>query len=163
MAGVRIDKWLWAGRIFKTRSIATQACRAGRVTINGAPAKPSHTVDVGDKVGVRKPPVTFTFEVLTPASQRVGAAKVPEILRNITPRDQLEYLEITRIGRNAIRDRGTGRPTKKERREIDDYMLTSEFSGDMEGVVPFDSDDDGGDIDLAALGLDGDFDKERDE
>ncbi len=140
MAGSRLDKWLWAARIFKTRSIATQACKAGRVSINGAPAKASHMVSVGDRVGVRKPPITFIFEVLMPITQRVGAAKVPEALRNVTPKEQLEYLEMTRIGRNAVRDRGTGRPTKKERREIEDYMLTSEYSGDIPG---FDEESDG--------------------
>lgn len=140
MAGSRLDKWLWAARIFKTRSIATQACKAGRVSINGAPAKASHMVSVGDRVGVRKPPITFIFEVLMPITQRVGAAKVPEVLRNVTPKEQLEYLEMTRIGRNAVRDRGTGRPTKKERREIEDYMLTSEYSGDIPG---FDEEADG--------------------
>ncbi len=140
MAGSRLDKWLWAARIFKTRSIATQACKAGRVSINGTPAKASHMVSVGDRVGVRKPPITFIFEVLMPITQRVGAAKVPEVLRNVTPKEQLEYLEMTRIGRNAVRDRGTGRPTKKERREIEDYMLTSEYSGDIPG---FDEESDG--------------------
>lgn len=130
MSGVRVDKWLWATRVFKTRSIAMQACKAGRVGVNGAPAKPSRMVDAGDKVSVRKPPITYTFQVIEPISQRVGAAKVADAMRNITPAEELEYLNIMRAGRNAVRDRGTGRPTKKDRREIEDYMLTPEFSGD---------------------------------
>ena len=151
MAGSRLDKWLWAARIFKTRSIATQACKAGRVSINGAPAKASHMVSVGDRVGVRKPPITFLFEVLMPITQRVGAAKVPQVLRNVTPKEQLEYLEMTRIGRNAVRDRGTGRPTKKERREIEDYMLTSEYNGDIPDFEEEENNDDGFDLDINEL------------
>lgn len=142
MGGSRLDKWLWAARIFKTRSMATQACKAGRITVNGALAKASHTIGNGDRIGVRKPPITFLFEVLMPITQRVGAAKVPQVLRNITPKEQLEYLEMTRIGRNAVRDRGTGRPTKKERREIEDYMLTPEYNG---GFDDFSEDGDNGD------------------
>lgn len=148
MASARIDKWLWATRIFKTRSIAAQACKSGRVTVNGAQAKASHTVSEGDKVGVRKPPITYTFEVLQPIEMRVGAARVPEMLRNITPKEQLEYLRMMREGRNAVRDRGMGRPTKKERREIDGYMQTPEFSGGGGDQLFFDSEDDDGNFDF---------------
>lgn len=142
MAGSRLDKWLWAARIFKTRTLATQACKAGRITVNGSLAKPSHMIATGDRIGVRKPPITFVFEILMPITQRVGAAKVPEVLKNVTPKEQLDFLELSRMGRNAVRDRGTGRPTKKERREIEDYMLTAEYSG-----AEFDSLTDGGDDD----------------
>lgn len=142
METARIDKWLWAARIFKTRSIAAQACKGGRVTINGAIAKPAHIVSAGDHVGVRKPPVAYTFEVIDPIQMRVGAAKVPLVMRNITPREQLDYLRMIREGRNAVRDRGMGRPTKKERREIDDYMHTAEFSGSDAGSLYYDSEDD---------------------
>ncbi len=156
MGSSRIDKWLWAARIFKTRSIATQACRGGRVTVNGSLAKPSHTVVQGDRIGVRKPPITYVFEVLMPITQRVGAAKVPDVLRNVTPKQELEYLEMTRIGRNAVRDRGTGRPTKKERREIDDYMLTSEYSGDFTENADSEGYDDGFDFNIEDLTETGD-------
>lgn len=133
MGNARIDKWLWAARIFKTRSLAAQACKNGKVTVNGAFAKASHIVGAGDRVAVRKAPVTYTFEVLEPITQRVGAAKVPQVMRNTTSREQLDILEMTRIGRNAVRERGAGRPTKKERREIEDYMQTPEFSGEDDG------------------------------
>ena len=152
MASSRLDKWLWAARIFKTRTLSAQACRNGKVTVNGALAKASHVVNAGDKIGVRKPPVTFTFEVLMPITQRVGAAKVPQVLRNITSKEQLEFLEMARIGRNAVRDRGTGRPTKKERREIEDYMLTPEYSGEeYSGGGTFESEDDDFDFSLDDL------------
>ena len=86
--------------------------------------------------------VAYTFEVIDPIQMRVGAAKVPLVMRNITPREQLDYLRMIREGRNAVRDRGMGRPTKKERREIDDYMHTAEFSGSDAGSLYYDSEDD---------------------
>lgn len=150
MAIARIDKWLWAVRVFKTRTLAAQACRNGKVAINGAPAKASHAVGAGDRVSVRKAPVTYTFEVIEPITQRVGAAKVPEAMRNVTPREQMEILEMARIGRNAIRQRGAGRPTKKERREIEDYMLTAEYSGEYPGDYTDKDDDDGFEFNPAA-------------
>lgn len=119
--------------------------------VNGALAKSSHAVNTGDKISVRKAPITFTFEVLMPITQRVGAAKVPEVLRNITSKEQLEYLEMTRIGRNAVRDRGTGRPTKKERREIEDYMLTPEYSGESFDGSAFENEEDDFDFDINDL------------
>ena len=86
----RVDKWLWAARIYKTRTIAADACKNNRVTINDRPAKPSHTVKAGDRIGVRKPPVTYSFEVLGLIENRVGAKLVPNYLKNVTSRDQLE-------------------------------------------------------------------------
>ena len=125
MAGARLDKWLWATRIFKTRTIAASACRNGRVYVNGNYAKASHIVNEGDKVSVRKPPVLYTFLVEKAITQRVGASKLPGIIKNITTKDQLEILEMRRIGNNGIRDRGTGRPTKKKRREIDGFLMNA--------------------------------------
>ena len=87
---VRIDKWLWATRIFKTRTIASDACKKGRVTIKGQNVKPSHGIRVGQVVEVRKPPVTYSFEVLGLIENRVGAKLVPNYLKNVTSRDQLE-------------------------------------------------------------------------
>lgn len=127
MASARLDKWLWAVRIFKARTIAAAACRNGRVLVNGSYAKAAHTVNEGDKVSVRKPPVLYTFLVLKAITQRVGASKLTGIIKNITTKDQLEILELRRIGNNGIRDRGTGRPTKKERREIDGFMQDSGY------------------------------------
>lgn len=115
---VRVDKWLWATRIFKTRSIATDACKKGRVTILGVTVKPSHTVKVGDVIVVRKPPISYSFEVLGIIENRVGAKLVPEYLKNITPKEQYDLLEMTRISGFVNRQKGLGRPTKKEGREL---------------------------------------------
>lgn len=118
----RIDKWLWASRIFKTRSIAADACKNGRVTINGVNVKPSHMVKVGETVSVRKPPVTYSFRILKTIEMRVGAKLLPEIYENVTPQDQYDLLEMNRISGFVDRARGTGRPTKKDRRALDAFI-----------------------------------------
>ena len=118
----RIDKWLWAARIFKTRSIAADACKNGRVTINNVNVKPSHMVKVGETVSVRKPPVTYSFKILQTIEQRVGAKLIPEVYENVTTPDQYELLELNRISGLLDRARGTGRPTKKERRALDAFI-----------------------------------------
>ena len=118
----RIDKWLWAARIFKTRSLAADACKNGRVSINNVNVKPSHMVKVGDTVNVRKPPVTYSFKILKTIEQRVGAKLIPEIYENVTSHDQYELLEMNRISGFVDRARGTGRPTKKERRALDAFI-----------------------------------------
>lgn len=115
---VRVDKWLWATRVFKTRSIATDACKKGRVTISGINVKPSHGVKPGDVIMVRKPPITFSFEVLGLIENRVGAKLVPDYLKNVTPKEQYDLLEMTRISGFIDRQKGLGRPTKKEGREL---------------------------------------------
>ena len=121
MTEARIDKWLWAARIYKTRTLASDACKNGRVTINGAQAKPSRSVKPGDEVGVKKSPITYTFRVKQAIEKRVGAKLVPDILENITTPEQYELLEMSRISGFIDRQRGTGRPTKKERRALDDF------------------------------------------
>lgn len=118
----RIDKWLWAARIFKTRSIAADACKNGRVTISGTNVKPSHMVKVGETVCVRKPPVTYSYKILKTIEQRVGAKLIPEVYENVTTADQYELLEMNRISGFVDRARGTGRPTKKERRSLDAFI-----------------------------------------
>ena len=118
----RIDKWLWAARIFKTRSIASDACKNGRVTIGGVDMKPSRTIKVGDVINVKKPPITYSFKVLKTIEQRVGAKLLPEIYENVTDPKQYELLEMSRISGFIDRARGTGRPTKKERRDMDSFM-----------------------------------------
>ena len=118
----RIDKWLWAARIFKTRSIAADACKNGRVTIGGVNVKPSHTVKAGETVSVRKPPVTYSFKILKTIEQMVGAKLLPEIYENVTPPDQYELLEMNRISGFVNRARGMGRPTKKDRRAMDAFV-----------------------------------------
>lgn len=118
----RIDKWLWAARIFKTRSLAAGACKNGRVSIGNVNVKPSHMVKVGETVNVRKPPVTYSFKILKTIEQRVGAKLIPEIYENVTAPDQYELLEMNRISGFVDRARGTGRPTKKERRALDAFI-----------------------------------------
>ncbi|MBQ8542068.1 MAG: RNA-binding S4 domain-containing protein [Bacteroidaceae bacterium] len=117
----RIDKWLWAVRIYKTRSIAAEACKKGHISIGERSVKPSHTVRVGDVVKVKKSPITYSFRVLKAAENRVGAKLVPELMENITPQEQYEILEMSKISGFTDRQKGTGRPTKKERREIDRF------------------------------------------
>lgn len=129
MPEARIDKWMWASRIFKTRTIASEACKKGRICINGAQVKPSRMVKPGDVVQVKKPPVIYSFKVLQAIEKRVGAKLVPEILENVTPPEQLELLEMSKISGFVDRSRGSGRPTKKDRRSMDDFT-TPEFSGD---------------------------------
>ena len=123
----RIDKWLWAARVYKTRTLASDACKNGRITINGALAKPSRTVKVGDQVGVKKSPITYTFRVLQAIEKRVGAKLLPEVFENITPPEQYELLEMNRISGFIDLARGTGRPTKKDRRALDDFADTPIF------------------------------------
>lgn len=137
----RIDKWLWAARIFKTRSIASDACKNGRVTIGGVNAKPSRTVKVGDVVSVKKAPVTYSFKVLKTIEQRVGAKLVPEIYENVTDPKQYELLEMSRISGFVDRARGTGRPTKKERRALDAFAEPAMFGFDEELDDDFDFDE----------------------
>ncbi|RRD80100.1 RNA-binding S4 domain-containing protein [Alloprevotella sp. OH1205_COT-284] len=133
----RLDKWLWAARIYKTRTLAADACKNGRITINGAQAKPSRVVKTGDEISVKKPPVTYTFRVLSPIEKRVGAKLLPEILENITAPEQYEILEMSRISGFVGRAKGTGRPTKKDRRALDDFSevplaLDDDFDFDLE-------------------------------
>jgi ribosome-associated heat shock protein Hsp15 len=120
--GVRIDKWLWAVRLYKTRSDAADACRTNRVTIDGAFTKPSREVKEGDVVAVRKQAVTFSYRVLAPVDNRQPAKNVPLYAENITPREELDKLNVPREVIFVSRDRGTGRPTKKERRDIEELM-----------------------------------------
>lgn len=128
----RIDKWLWAARIFKTRSIASDACKNGRVTIGGMNVKPSRPVKVGEVVDVKKPPVTYSFRVLKCIEQRVGAKLLPEVYENVTDPRQYEILEMSRISGFVDRTRGTGRPTKKERRQMDAFVEPTIFGFDDE-------------------------------
>ena len=126
----RIDKWLWAARIFKTRSIAADACKNGRVTISGSNVKPSHTIKVGEIINVKKPPITFSFEVLQTIEKRVGAKLIPEVYKNVTDAKQYELLEMSRISGFVDRARGTGRPTKKDRRQLDAFVDPALFGFD---------------------------------
>ncbi len=128
----RIDKWLWAARIFKTRSIAADACKNGRVTIGGTTVKPSRPLKEGEVVSVKKPPITYSFRVLKCIEQRVGAKLLPEIYENVTDPKQYELLEMSRISGFVDRARGTGRPTKKERRALDEFTAPIFFDDDLD-------------------------------
>ena len=129
----RIDKWLWAARIFKTRTIAAAACKKGQVSMGGAVLKASRMIKAGDVVSVRKPPITYSFRVLQPIERRVGAKLIPEILENVTSPEQYELLEMSKISGFVGRAKGTGRPTKKERRSLDDFREdVPEFFADFD-------------------------------
>ncbi len=118
---IRIDKWMWATRIFKTRTLATEACKKNRVSIGSVAVKPSRLIKAGDVIAIRKPPVTYTFRVLDVTENRVGAKLVPLFLENITPPEEYEILELSKISGFVNRAKGLGRPTKKERRDLDDF------------------------------------------
>ena len=122
MEAIRLDKYLWAVRIFKTRSDAAEAIRQNRVLVNDAYAKPSREVRIGDRIAVKRMPVTYLFEVVGYVSSRQPAKNVPLYCLNITPQEELDKLSIPRETIFVFRDRGTGRPTKKERRELDSLM-----------------------------------------
>lgn len=136
MAEARIDKWLWAARIFKTRTIAAEACKKGRVSVNGAQVKPARMVKPGDVINVKKSPITYSFKVLQAIEKRVGAKLLPEIMENVTTPEQYELLEMSKISGFIDRARGTGRPTKKDRRDLDDFFAP-EYLDDFD----FDDDD----------------------
>ncbi len=128
----RIDKWLWAARIFKTRSLAANACKNGRVTVAGVSRKPSHNIKVGDVVSVKKAPITYSFKVLKTIEQRVGAKLIPGVYENVTDAKQYELLEMSRISGFVDRARGTGRPTKKERRAMEAFIYLDDCDLDNE-------------------------------
>ncbi len=131
MEEARVDKWLWAMRVFKTRTIATEACKKGRVTMNGVPVKPSRNIKVGDVIDVRKPPITYSFRVKALTANRLGAKLVPDYLENITPADQYELLEMTRISGFVDRRKGLGRPTKRDSRELSRFKEESYTADDF--------------------------------
>ena len=122
MGEVRIDKWLWAVRVFKTRSLATDACKMNRVSINGQLTKPSRLVKEGDVISVRKPPIEYSFKVLRVLNHRVGAKLVPDYMENVTPKEQYDILELQRLSRFVDRAKGLGRPTKKDRRDMESFI-----------------------------------------
>ena len=121
----RVDKWLWAVRIFKTRTQATDACKKGRVSVgdtgDGVVVKPSRLIKAGDIIHVRKPPIQYTFRVLALAPNRLGAKLVPEYLENLTPQSQYDLLEVVKISGFVDRRKGLGRPTKREGRELSKF------------------------------------------
>lgn len=144
---IRLDKFLWATRIFKTRTIATEACKKGRVSIGGANAKPSRPVQIGEIIEVRKPPITYSFKVLDLAENRMGAKLVPQYLENVTPPEQYELIEMIRLSGFVNRAKGEGRPTKRDGRELKKftdecyYGPSPEENDDFDFDFDFDMDD----------------------
>jgi len=118
----RIDKYLWAVRLFKSRSAASEACKKGRVTMAGHPVKPSHDISVGEMITVRKPPVTYTYRVTGIPDNRLGAKLVTNYLLDLTPDDEKNKVKPDSGMFFGYRPRGTGRPTKRERRDIEDFL-----------------------------------------
>lgn len=141
MNEVRIDKWLWAMRIFKTRTVATEACKKGRVYVGDALAKPSRTIKVGDVVKVRKPPVTYSFRVLALTQNRLGAKLVPDYMENITPKSELDLLEVVKISGFIDRRKGLGRPTKREGRELAEFTESMSDGWDLDFLDDLDDED----------------------
>lgn len=124
---VRVDKYLWAIRIFKTRSVATEAIKKGRVLINGLPVKNSRLVKIGITIDVKFPPITRSFKVLAISGKRMGAKLVPDFTKEVTTEDQIELMELTRLTNSMGRSKGLGRPTKKDRRDIDKFEETDNW------------------------------------
>jgi ribosome-associated heat shock protein Hsp15 len=118
---VRIDKWLWAVRLFKTRSLAAEACKKGKVYIQSIQVKPSRNIKIGDVISIKQNGIVFSFDVVALSENRMNAKLVPEFMRNITTSDQLELYELAKLAAASGRARGTGRPTKKDRRDIDQF------------------------------------------
>ena len=118
---VRIDKYLWAVRVFKTRSVAAEACKKGRVLMDDMPVKPSRMVCEGDEISVKKMPVVYSYRVKDPIEKRVGAKIVHHHVEDITSQEELDKLQL-QDDFFVQRDRGAGRPTKKDRRLLDDIM-----------------------------------------
>lgn len=139
----RVDKWLWATRIFKTRTQATDACKKGRVSVgdngDGVVVKPSRLIKIGDTIHVRKPPIQYTFRVLALAPNRLGAKLVPEYLENLTPQSQYDLLDVVRISGFVDRRKGLGRPTKKEGRQLSQF---TEEAFENDWFLDWDDDDD---------------------
>jgi len=120
--GVRIDKWLFAVRLFKTRSLASEECRKGKVTINGMNVKPSREIKEGEIIQLKRPPIIRSYKVIALTENRMSAKLVPEFMIETTPASELEILEVQKNMSFYNRERGTGRPTKKERRDLDDFF-----------------------------------------
>ena len=124
---VRVDKYLFAMRLFKTRSLAAEACKKGWVKMNGQELKPSRTFRVGDVFPLRRGPVTCTYRVLQLSGNRLGAKLVPDYMQDITTPDQLELLNLARLAALSGRARGMGRPTKKDRRDMETFLSEDYF------------------------------------
>lgn len=129
---MRIDKYLWCIRYYKTRSIATEACKKGHITVNGQEAKPSRDVFPSDKITLRKDQINYVLTVLDIPENRVGAKLVDIYRKDETPAEAFAHLEMLRLSKEHYRTKGQGRPTKKDRRDIDDYVTDDDFYHETE-------------------------------
>ncbi|MFD0978010.1 RNA-binding S4 domain-containing protein [Salinimicrobium gaetbulicola] len=127
---MRVDKFLWSVRYFKTRSIATEACKQGKVRVNEAIVKPSREVYPTDKLSVRKNQINYELEILDLPPSRVGAKLVNLYINDVTPKEEFEKRELLKYSQDYYRKKGTGRPTKKDRRELDDWFESPENESD---------------------------------
>lgn len=119
---VRIDKFLWAVRLFKTRSLASEACQKGKVQINGQQVKSSRFVKIDEVVFIKEGPVFKQYKILNISGKRMGAKLTPDFIAEVTPQEDLDMLEMSRLANSLNRARGTGRPTKKDRRDLEDFF-----------------------------------------
>ena len=129
---MRVDKFLWCVRYYKTRSIATEACKQGKVRVQEAVVKPSREVYPGDKLTVRKNQINYELEVLDLPQSRMGAKLVSLYVNDVTPKEEFNKLELLKYSRDYYRKKGTGRPTKKDRRELDDWFESPELGSEEE-------------------------------
>ena len=129
---MRVDKFLWCVRFFKTRSIATSACKQGKIKMNGSNIKPSKEVFPGDKIIVRKNQIDYELVVLDLPPNRVGAKLVNLYINDITPKEAFQKLELLKYSKDYYRKKGTGRPTKKDRRDIDDWIDNTDTDDEKE-------------------------------
>lgn len=134
---VRIDKWLWGVRLFKTRTLAIEACKKGRIMIQSTTIKPSRMIKMGDVIQIKRPPITYSFEVLALTEKRMGAKLVSEFMKDVTPKSEYDILELSKVSGFVDRQRGMGRPTKKDRRDLEGFIDDSFFD-----EWDFDSDED---------------------
>ena len=124
---VRIDKFLWSVRLFKTRSDAADAVKNNKVLIDGVTIKPSRDVIVGNVISIKKPPIVYSYRVKELIGNRQGAKLVPQYIDNVTPPEELKKLELASLESFAVRDRGAGRPTKRDRRDIESFLDDSDL------------------------------------
>ena len=124
---VRIDKFLWSVRLFKTRSDAADAVKNNKVLIDGVTIKPSRDVFVGNIISIKKPPIVYSYRVKELIGNRQGAKLVPQYIDNVTPPEELKKLELASLESFAVRDRGAGRPTKRDRRDIESFLDDSDL------------------------------------
>ena len=132
---MRIDKYLWSIRVFKTRSIASDACKKNKISIKDINVKSSREVKVGDEIRIKKNQIAYLLKVIATPKNRVGAKLVMDYVKDITPPEEMERLELIKNSKNYYRQKGTGRPTKRDRRDLDTYFEKSEFDDEIEDII----------------------------